>query len=303
MKKTILSVLLITLALSCFCLSSCNKEENDDGTLKIVATLFPQYDFARNIAGDKAKIELLLPPGADSHSFDPSMKDILKMSDADIFIYTGAEMELWSESFAKNVKGDCTVVDLSEGIELFGTEEHGHEHLNVDPHIWTSPANAMKMVAKICDSLCEKDGENEEYYRENARVYLEKLEKLDAEIRKISENSDTTLYFGGEFSFLYFVKEYGFSYFTLYDSCSSHSEPSSKKISEMVEKMKEEKVKVLFYPELSSAKAAKSVANETGAKLLMLHSCHNLTDGEISSGEDYLSLMTKNLENIKEALS
>ncbi|MBE6623842.1 MAG: zinc ABC transporter substrate-binding protein [Ruminococcaceae bacterium] len=303
MKKTILSILLILLTLSCLCLSSCGEEEKDDGTLKIVATLFPQYDFAKNIAGDKAKVELLLPPGADSHSFDPSMKDILKMSDADLFIYTGAEMELWSESFAKNVKSDCTVVDLSEGIDLCGSEQHGHDHLNVDPHIWTSPANAMKMVMKICDSLCEKDKENEDYYKENASVYLEKLETLDGQIREVSGNSDKTLYFGGEFSFLYFVKEYGFSYFSLYDSCSSHSEPSSKKISEMVEKMKEDEAKVLFYPELSSAKAAKSVANETGARLLMLHSCHNLTDEEISSGENYLSLMTKNLENIKEALS
>jgi zinc transport system substrate-binding protein len=301
MKKILILTLAVLTVFSSFCLYSCEKNEETDGKIKIVATLFPQYDFARNIAGDKADVSLLLPPGADTHTFDPTMKDILKVSDADLFIYTGAEMELWSEPFAKNVGSDCKVLDISEQIELLGNA--GHSHLNVDPHIWTSPANAKIMVSSICDALCTVDEENSSYYKENAKAYLSKLSELDDSIGEIAKISDKKLYFGGEFAFLYFVNEYGFSYSSLYDSCSGHSEPSAKKVAQMVDEMKKNDIKVLFYPELSTAKAAKSVADEVGAELLMLHSCHNLTQDEIDSGEDYISLMYKNLENIKEALS
>lgn len=303
MKKFLILTLSMLILLSSASLYSCNEEQESAEGLKIVATLFPQYDFVKNIVGDKAQVELLLPPGADSHSFDPSMQDILKMSDADIFIYTGAEMELWAEPFAKNVGDNCIVLDVSEGIELCGISGHEHDHLNVDPHIWTSPVNAMKMVESICDAVCEKDKENEKFYRKNADEYLAKLTALDEEIRAVAETANKKLYFGGEFSFLYFVNEYGFSYMSLYDSCSSHSEPSAKRVTEIISEMKKENAKVIFYPELSAGKAANSISEETGAKKKQLHSCHNLTNIELASGEGYISLMNKNLESIKEALS
>ena len=227
----------------------------------------------------------------------------MKISDADLFIYTGSEMELWSKSFAENVSSDCRVLDVSENIELCGVSGHGHDHLNVDPHIWTSPVNAKTIVSAVCDAICEADPENAQYYKTNADSYSEKLSQLDGDIRALSATSDKKLYFGGEFSFLYFVNEYGFSYSSLYDSCSNHSEPTAKKIVDMIDEIKNDGASVIFYPELSTAKAAKSVADETGAKLLMLHSCHNLTEEEIASGEDYISLMYKNVENLKEALS
>lgn len=304
MKKIIVSIILLSLIMSFSTLYSCTEKEHQKDGIKIVATLFPQYDIARNIAGDKAEIELLLPPGADSHSFDPSMQDIMRMNDADLFIYTGSQMELWSEPFAKNVPSTCTVVDVSQGIELCSVSGHDdHDHINVDPHIWTSPVNYMKMANTVCNSLCTVDPDNAEHYKSNTEEYVKKLENLDEEIRSVAEDNSKKLYFGGEFAFLYFVNEYGFSYSSLYDSCSSHSEPSAKKIAEMITEMKKNGASVIFYPELSSAKAAKSVSQETGAKLLLLHSCHNLTEEEISSGEDYITLMYKNLSNIKEALS
>ncbi len=303
MKKRILLILLLAILLSFSTLYSCTEKEQQKDGIKIVATLFPQYDIARNIAGDKAEIELLLPPGADSHSFDPSMQDIMRMSNADLFIYTGSQMELWSEPFAKNVPDTCTVVDVSQNIGLCGVDGHdSHEHINVDPHIWTSPVNVMEMAHTVYYALCKVDPDNTDYYKTNTEKYIKKLEELDREIRAVANDNSKKLYFGGEFAFLYFVNEYGFSYSSLYDSCSSHSEPSAKKIAEMINEMKENDASVIFYPELSSAKAAKSVSQETGAKLLLLHSCHNLTEEEIASGEDYISLMYKNLSNIKEAL-
>ncbi len=315
MKKRIFAALLCLII--CFAFVSCGneKQSEDDGRLKVVATLFPQYDFARAVAGDRADISLLLPPGAESHSFDPSMSDIIKASDADIFIYTGEHMEHWAESFFSVLDEDCIIVDVSDGIALSspksgdthihdGKEQDGHDHgINVDPHIWTSPKNAETIVRSICSSICNADEENRSYYEENTEEYIKELSALDEDFCALAEESyDKKLFFGGKFAFHYLMSEYGFSYVSLYDSCSESAEPGAKKLEEMIRIMNDTGAKSVFYPELSEPKAAISLAENTRATPVLLHSCHNLSKDELESGGTYLSLMRQNLENIKEAL-
>lgn len=305
--KKILLILMCAAVLSAV-LTACTftitepEENSSEEKLNICATLFPQYDFARAIAGDKANTELLLPLGTDSHSFDPSMQDVMKMENADIFIYTGSDMEPWSASFAENAADDCVVLDVSSGIEKKNIihDEHGH---NADPHIWTSPANAIIIAKEICAAICEADSENSEYYRENAEKLISELSKLDEDFRTCAENAgDKKLYFGGEFAFLYLTEEYGFNYISLYDSCSEHAEPGAKKLNEIIEDMKENKADIIFYPELSQPTAAENIAKQTGAHTKLLHSCHNLSKEDFEAEKTYVSIMRENLEAVKEAL-
>ena len=198
--------------------TSAEKKRADDGKFKIVATLFPQYSFAKEIVGDRAEVELLLPPGTDSHAFDPSMSELLKIQDADLFLYTGEKMETWASSFIKAADESMTVVDLSEGIELLSPSDgeaehhdhdhgHGHEHEhNVDPHIFTSPVNAVHMARTICDALIQLDPSGKEIYIANTETLCALLLSLDKKFRELAaESKGKTLYFGGKFSLLYFV--------------------------------------------------------------------------------------------------
>jgi len=268
----------------------------DNGKIQIVATLFPQYDFARQIAGDKAVITLLLPPGVESHSYEPAPSDIIKIGSADLFIYTGEYMETWAHSILKTVESsEFFVLDASEGIDLVTIseaeeelEENGHEqagslendHL-YDPHIWTNPVMAKKMVENILNSLCTIDPDNTDYYKANAEKYIEELEKIDSEFRSIVQNgSRDVIVFGSKFALYYFVKEYGLNYEAAFDSCSKETEPSAKTIAHLIEKIREEKIPVIYYGELTEPKVSKSISDETRAKMLLLHSCHNVTKEE-----------------------
>ncbi|MBS1382474.1 MAG: zinc ABC transporter substrate-binding protein [Oscillospiraceae bacterium] len=274
--------------------------------LTVYATLFPQYDFAREIAGDRAEVILLLPPGVESHSFEPTPADIAGISKSDLLLYTGDAMEPWA---AKLIAGDLPdtvrAVDLSQGVALLAEEheEEGHAH-PFDPHIWTSPVNAMIMARTVVSALCEADPEGAEAYRANGERYLAELESLDDEIRTIvSQAKRRELVFGGRFAFHYFTAEYGLTAYSAYDSCSEETEPSAKAVSEVIGRVREDHLPVVYYEELTEPKVARSIAQETGAKLLLLHSCHNLSKDELAAGESYLSLMKQNAQNLREGLN
>lgn len=274
--------------------------------LTVYATLFPQYDFAREIAGDRAKITLLLPPGVESHSFEPTPADIAGISKSDLLLYTGDAMEPWA---AKLIVGDLPdtvrAVDLSQGVALLAEEheEEGHAH-PFDPHIWTSPVNAMIMVRTVVSAFCEADPEGAEAYRANGERYLAELESLDGEIRAVvSQAKRRELVFGGRFAFHYFTAEYGLTAYSAYDSCSEETEPSAKAVSEVIGRVRVDHLPAVYYEELTDPKVARSIAQETGAKLLLLHSCHNLSKDELAAGESYLSLMKRNAQNLREGLN
>lgn len=306
-KKIKSFILLISMVFLCFIFfTGCENSEIETGKLKIVTTLFPQYDFTRQIVGDKANVTLLLQPGIEAHSFDPSPSDVVDINECDLFIYTGEYMETWANDILSSLESDVSVLNVSEGILMSAVEEE-HEHEEdvheYDPHIWTSPKNAIKMVENILDTLVEMDPENKDYYTENANLYLAELKQLDTNIREVVEKADIkTIFFGGKFAMYYFAQEYGLDYIAAFDSCTSETEPSAKLVARIVDAVKEQNAPVVYYEELSNHKAADTICTETGAKPLLLHSCHNISKDEYKLGVTYLSLMKQNLENLKEGL-
>ena len=325
MRSIIKKALTICLIAILLCnISGCGISKNsdlDESKLLIVTTLFPQYDFAKQIAGDNAEVVLLLSPGVESHDFEPTPSDIILINKADLFIYTGDEMEPWVETILESVDNpDLNILDVSEGIEviceeenhdhnhvhdeniIFGESGHDHSH-SVDPHIWTSPVNAIKMVESIEQAIVKLDKENEQYYEENAHRYIHQLEDIDKDFRSIVEKADgNTIYFGGRFAMSYFASEYGLSYAAAFDSCQAESEPSARLIVKIIEKMREEGAKYIFYEEMTDPKASRIIAEEIGGHILLLHSCHNVSKIEMEAGVTYVSLMRQNVENLKIAL-
>lgn len=301
--KCIKIVILFSLILSLLTLAGCssNKDEpalkqGSTGKIKIVTTLFPQYDFARQIAGDQADIALLLPPGVESHSYEPTPSDMIKIKDADLFLYTGENMEIWSQSIIDGLEdSDCKVVNLSKDVELID---------DGDPHFWTDPLIAKKMVDQISEALCSIDPGQADYYRGNAEQYKQELDRLDTEFRSVVENGKRNeMIFGSAFALSYFTKEYDLEHEAAFDSCSSETEPSAKVITHLINKIKQEKIPVVYYMEIEEPKVARSISRETGAKMLLFHSCHNLTKEEFDRGETYLSIMEQNVQNLKEGLN
>lgn len=311
MKKIIAMVVCICLSLG---IVGCNtkKEEKKEG-LTVVATLFPQYDFAREIIGELGEVTLLLDPGMESHSFDPSTADMVTINQADVFLYTGPALETWVAQIADSFDKDLQVVDLSDGIlEDIEVEEHEHHehqvedghHHDVDPHIWTSPVYAMEMVEKICDAVSEADPEHAEIYRENATNYLAKLESLDTKFKEIVNNGTRKeIVHGGRFALFHFAAAYGLECKAAYDTCTAQAEPSAKKIAELTTEIEEKKMPVIFYEELIEPKVAKSISEATGAEMLLLHSCHNVSAEDFKAGVTYLQLMEQNAENLRVALN
>lgn len=302
-----IALLVVCFALLLGSLAGCGEESASSGKLQVVATLFPQYDFARRVAGDRAQVTMLLPPGVESHSFDPTPADLVTMQKTDLFLYTGAQMETWAGNLLPSLPEHTMVVDLSQGIELSGeSHEDGsddHSHL-VDPHIWTSPKNAMTMVTSIRDALCSVDPDGAAIYEENASAYLEELAQLDATFRDIVDNGKRrTLAFSGRFALHYFAEEYGLDCIAALDSCSGESEPSAQSVARVISVIREQSLPVVYYEELTDPKVGRSIASETGAQLLLFHSCHNLSKDEFERGETYLSLMRQNAENLKVGLN
>lgn len=296
--------------------SAANNDAKDNGKVQIIATLFPQYDFARIVGGDKVEVTKLLPGGVESHSYEPTPSDIIEINESDMFLYTGDIMEPWAATIIEGIDSkSLSIVDVSQNVTLLSSEEdheedaedaheESKEHGGYDPHIWTDPTCAMIMVDNICTALKEKDPENADYYESNAKEYKEKLQGLDDEIKNIVANGERKeMIFGGRFAFLYFTQHYGLTYEAAIDSCSDSGEPSAKKIAELVDEINEEQIPVIYYEELSSTKVAESIASETGASLLLLHSCHNVTDEDLKNGVTYLSLMEENAKNLKKGLN
>lgn len=323
-KNFALIITMISMVLMLFVGCTQNKEVNgeaeESGKINIVTTLFPQYDFTRQIVGDKANVTILLPSGKESHTYEPTSEDIIKIGKADMFIYTGKYMETWADKILKSVTSDkLKVVDVSTGINLDKEEEeHDHEHEDehkhdekeadhahtYDPHIWTSPENAKAMVDNILKEVSSLDPENKDYYTKNATDYKAELDKLSSEFKTaVSEGKRKKIIFGGRFALHYLVKEYGIEYESAYDSCSTESEPSAGTLSHIIKEMKDEKIPVIYYEELVDPKVSRAISTETGAEMLLLHSSHNLSKEEFEKGETYLSLMKQNLVNLKKGLN
>ena len=302
-------------------ISACENKEvvsEDLGNEKvdIIATIFPQYDFARAVGGDKVNVKMLLSPGVESHGFEPTLQDISNIGKSDLFIYVGGEGDEWVEDVLETVKDKniktISLVDtvetveeeLVEGMEEHEEEEEEHEEEGeIDEHVWTSPRNAIKIVNKICDTLSEIDSENKDYYRNNADNYIKELQKIDSDITEVVNNARIkTLVFAERFPFRYLAEHYGLKYYAAFPGCSANSEPSLATINFLIEKVKEENVSKVFYIEFSDGKVADTICQMTGATKAELHSCHNVSKEDFSNGVTYLDLMKRNVETLREAL-
>ena len=290
------------------------KKEEDNGKLNIVVTTFSCYDLSKQITGDKANVSFLLGPGVDSHSYEPSTGDLIKIKNADVFIYIGGEMEKWVDKVLETDTIDTSktttikvtdAVETIEEVEVDGAEEEEEEEEEgaFDEHIWTSPANAIKMVQYLGKKYAELDTENAEEYIKNANNYAEEIKQVQAKIWNIVDNKvRDRLVFGDKMPMQYFLNEYGLTASAAFNGCSTETEPGTKTITYLVNKVKEENIPVVLYIELSTGKTAKSIANETGAKAMQIQTLHNISKDDFEKGETYVSLMTKNLDVLKEAL-
>ena len=361
-----------------------------EDSLKIVTTLFYQYDFAKQIVGDEMQVELLLRAGQESHSYEPTPADVLMIQEADIFIYNGGSSELWVRKVLEGANTDEMIImcmmdyvdvveeEIVEGMEHDEDDGHGHDadesahededrhdrdedesahddddrhdrdadesthededrhdrdedesvhdedkhdrdadesahededthdeddhdhSHDEDEHIWTSPVNAQHLVQAIVDTVSEIDSENRELYETNGQNYIAELQALDQEFRDVVSNGvRTTLIFGDRFPLRYFVEEYGLDYFAAFPGCSTEVEPSVATIAFLTDKIKSEKIPVVYHLELSNEKIAETLCENTGATKMQFHSCHNVTAEELEAGKTYVDLMRGNLESLK----
>ncbi len=312
MKRIISAILCMTAILCLFC--SCEKEDikKDDGKLNIVTTIFPPYDFAKNVGGEYVNVSMLLKPGMESHSYDPTPQDIIKIQECDLFIYTGGESDEWVkdilESSERKPKKTLAMMDVcetvrEETVEGMEKDEDDGDEIEYDEHVWTSPKNAVHIAAAIDSALEELDKSHTVEFAKNTLEYNDKLSQLDGSFREIADNAKRkTLVFGDRFPFRYFADEYGLKYYAAFPGCSSETEPSPSTVSFLIDKVNAEKIPVVFSIEFSNGKVADTICESTGAKKLTFHSCHNVTQEQFSSGVSYLSLMQDNVKALKEAL-
>ena len=279
--------------------------------LTIVTTNFPAYDFARAVAGDKAEIKMLLKPGAEMHDFEPTPSDIIDIEKSNLFIYTGGESDEWVEDILEDTKVSNTLkmMDAVEVVEeeavegMEAEEEEEGEEPEYDEHVWTSPKNAKKIVNRVKDELIKVSPENEEVFEQNAADYSAELDELDNKFQAIVDNSKRkTIVFGDRFPLRYFADEYGLKYYAAFPGCSEQTEASSATIAFLVDKVKSEKIPVVFKIEMSSGKVAQTIADETDAKVLTFNAAHNISADDFNAGVAYVDIMEQNLSVLEEAL-
>jgi len=318
LKKIILLILCAALALT---LLGCAPASAPAGgkALSIVTTIFPPYDFARAVTGGSAEVTMLIDPGAEVHTFDPTPDDIIKIQNADVFIYIGGENDAWVEQVLEPMDtSHKTILRLMDAVTPVEEEtvegmQSGHEdeeedHAQeegpeYDEHIWTSPKNAVSMIDYIAKALEKADGANAEAYRKNAAEYIAQIERVDKDIKAVADASQTKmLVVADRFPFRYFTDEFGLDYRAAFSGCSSESEVSAGTLAYLIDTVKQNGIKTVFYIEMSNQAVAKAVCEQTGAQMLLLHSCHNVTKDDFESGVTYLRLMEGNLENLKEGL-
>lgn len=320
LKKIIAAAACFTIAAG---LSGCGNIKKDSGKLSIVCTIFPEYDWTREILGSHAEdVELtyLLNSGADLHNFQPTADDMITISDCDIFIYVGGESDGWVDDALSETKNkDMKVIDLMdvigdsakeeevvEGMEA-EEEEEEEEEPEYDEHIWLSLRNAGTCCRAITDALCEKDKDNADSYRKNLESYLGQLDELDGQFAEMIGSAKTdTLIFGDRFPFRYFTDDYGLKYYAAFVGCSAETEASFSTIAFLAEKADELGAGTIFTIEGSDKSIARSVIESTSSgdiEIAELDSVQSVSDDKVKSGATYIDIMKSNYDVLKEALN
>lgn len=294
-----------------------NEKEAEKGKLKVMASFYPMYDFAVKIGGDKAEVMDMVPAGTEPHDWEPAATDIKNLEEADVFVYSGAGMEHWVDTVLASLENkDLVAVEASQGITLrpgheeeeeqeeAGSEqgeEDDHDHGQYDPHVWLSPLNAKKEMENIKDAFVKADPDNQSYYEANYTEYAVKFDQLDLEYKDTLSGLPNKNIVVAHEAFGYLCDAYGLNQVGI-EGLSPDSEPDPAKMAEVIDFVRENHVKVIFFEELVSPKVAETIASETGASAEMLNPLEGLSDEELAAGADYFSVMESNLEQLKAAL-
>ena len=325
-SRLVCSLLVLCLLLSAFSLFSC-AEKKDDGKLHIVCTLFPQYDWLRNIVSGSQSIELdlIIANGSDPHSYQPTAADIMTISNCDILIYVGGDSDEWVKKAIERSKNDniqTIVLTELEGVNVYGIsasshshEGHshgdghdGHSHSALDEHIYLSLRNAMASVREITEILCEKDPASKELYKENSDIYLEKLLALSSELALAVGNvpeEERFVLFADRFPFVYLLSDYGVHYAAAFEGCTTDVDADFDTVLRLIHEADEHNVKYIAVTESSDKALAETVISSTktkNQKILTFNSMQAISLQKINGGATYLSIMEENAKALKTAL-
>jgi zinc transport system substrate-binding protein len=271
-------------------------------TITVVTTLFPLYDMAKNIGANKVEVSMLLPPGVEPHTFEPKPTDIVRINEADIFVYTGRFMEPWAEDIIKGVANKrLIVVDGSKGTQMIPAVSLDKEEPTgaLDPHIWLDFDNAKIIVRNIAQALELRDPTDKAFFEQKADDYNKRLTEFDAVFRKIlSSCKSKEIIYAGHYAFGYVAKRYGLRYLAA-QGVSPDAEPTARDLARLVEQIKKNHIHYVFYEEMTSPKIAETIAGETHAKLLLLNAAHNLTKDQFKHGVSFFEILNFDLENLK----
>lgn len=307
MKRTNNLALSVLLLFSVFLLSACggSKTALVEGKVNIVTSFYPLYDFAQKIGGDNVHVINVVPAGVEPHDWSPKSKDISQIANADLFVYQGAGFEGWVPDFLKSLKKDAKVrvVEASAGADLLHVLEDGkgHEEHEYDPHAWLSPKNAKKMAENMKNALVEADPAHKADYETNYANYSGQLDRLDQNYKESLAHLPKKEIVVSHQAFAYLCRDYGLTQKPIM-GLSPDSEPTAQDMKEINAFIKTNNVKYIFFEELVSDKLAKTLAKDSGIETLVLNPLEGLTEEDIKAGEDYISVMGRNLQNLVKAL-
>jgi zinc transport system substrate-binding protein len=309
MKKILFFIILTAVLTGITLLAACYNIKNTEILVKnnkitVIVTIFPVYDFVKAVGQDKINVILLVPPGVEPHSFEPKSSDIANINNTNLFIYAGKYMEPWAEGVISGTTNNkLDVIDISAKIKMIpAVFQDSNEPSPVDPHIWLDFNNDKIIIDEISDALVKKDPANSQYYLQNAADYKNKLQQLDSDFRNgLSNCVHKEIIYGGHYAFGYLAAKYGLKYLAA-EGISPDAEPTANDLAKLIEQIKTQNIKYIFYEELTSPKIAETLAAETGAKLLLLNAAHNVSRDQVNSGTTFIDIMQNNLINLKMGL-
>ncbi len=312
MKKYLLTATVMIGALLFAACGNTNKEADKKEDLTIVTTFYPIYDFTKEIVRDEGNVKLLIPAGTEPHDFEPSAKERAEISDADVFVYNSSDMEFFVDSLKDSVDSKQTLmIEAAKGIDRLESQEadeheeseEGHDHAHeYDPHVWLDPVLAIKEVRTIAGELGEKYPDKKEIFTKNADAYIKKLEALDQKYSEELKNATNRTFVTHHAAFAYLANQYNLEQVAI-SGVSPDQEPTPSRLAELKEFVKKNNIKVIYFEENASSKVAETLSNETGVKLEVLNPLESLTNEQIKAGENYISVMEKNLEALKESIN
>lgn len=307
----------ILLCVSVTVMSACTDTQTESEQYDIVTTVFPAYDFARAIAGETLKIKMLITPGGEAHGFSPTLDDLATVQNCKLFIYTGGPTDAWADEQFRSGNLDTsrfTAFSMMEHADLLAMpealEDHNHNHAEhdedgeYDEHVWTSPANAIRLIEDICEELCVLYPAHADTFRTNATEYTASIRSCEAQMQEIVSNAhNKMLVFEDRFPFVYFCDYFGLSHTAAFGSCTSNTEVSAATLDTLINTIKNENIPCVLYLEFSKMTTADRIVQQTGCAKYEFHSYHNVTQEDFDNGVTYVDLMQRNTAVLKEALS